>query len=51
MLRFACTLAVLILTAAPVLADVTTIDLPRLSFRTDAVTAPTTTTVSAANGR
>ncbi len=51
MLRFATTAAVLILTAVPVLADVTTIDLPRLSFPTDAVTAPTTSTVSAANGR
>lgn len=51
MLRFATTAAILILTAVPVLADVTTIDLPRLSFPSDAVTAPATTTTSTSNGR
>lgn len=50
MLRFAATAAVLILTAAPVLADVTTIDLPRLTFPSDAVTG-TSTTLSTSNRR
>ena len=48
--RFAITAAALILTAAPVLADVTTIDLPRLSFPTGAVTG-TNTTLSTSNSR
>lgn len=51
MLRSIAPALALLLSAAPVLADVSTLELPRLSWPTATVAGPQTTTTSASNSR